>query len=403
MAQKRFSQLTSFFWHNAAVVGITMSTTLIFAFATLFLREQIHVSNFMVGLAISMSHVVSVFLSPIAGTLSDKTRTRWGRRRPYLVGGSLMAGVLVFIMPFIFNYWAFLAIVSVFFVFSVGYQIPFYALIPEIAPEGQRGVYSTFTGLLRLAGAGIVMGLGGWLWAKSPAWPFYITAAAIVITAWITAFSIKNEGKAALPEEDTINIFKNFVPYLKDLIKQRKIFLFFAAQFFWWMGLGAILPFATIILKELYKINISELMKMTPLVIAGAGALVAAIVGAGIVGDKWGHRKVISCGLGLLVAGCIAAFFARSLPFVYVSVFMIGIGASPLFNEPFALLAELIPKGREGEFYGLDTISITLSQIPAALIGGAVMDTFGDAAIYIFVAACSCLAIFFMWLKSRLY
>lgn len=378
-----------------------MSTTLIFAFATLFLREQIVVSNFMVGMAISLSHVISVFLSPIAGTLSDKTHTRWGRRRPYLIGGAFVSGILIFIMPHIMNYWAFLLVVSIFFVFSVGYQIPFYALIPEVAPEGQRGVYSTFTGLLRLLGAGIVMGLGGWLWAKSPAWPFYITAVAIIATAWITAFSIKTEPVIALPEEDNVNIFKNFVPYLKDLVRQKKIFLFFTAQFFWWMGLGAILPFATIILKELYGINVSELMKMTPLVVAGGAALILAIVGAGILGDKWGHRKVISCGLALLVAGCVAAYFARSLPFVYLSVFTLGIGASPLFNEPFALLAELVPKGREGEFYGLDTISITLSQIPAALVGGAIMDGFGDAAIYLFVAVCAAIAIFFMWMKSR--
>jgi MFS family permease len=402
MAQKRFSQLTSFFWHNAAVVGITMSTTLIFAFATLYLREEIGVSNFMVGLAISLSHVISVFLSPIAGTLSDKTRTRWGRRRPYLVGGSLIAGLLVLLMPGIKDYWVFMGLLSVFFVFSVAYQIPFYALIPEVAPEGQRGVYSTFTGLLRLFGAGVLMGAGGWLWARNPGWTFYITAAAIIGTAWITAFSVKSEPEMAMPEEDTINIFRNFRPYMKDLFSQKEIFLFFAAQFFWWMGMGAILPFLTIILKELYKINISELMKTTPLVVTGGAALVAAIIGAGILGDKWGHRKVISAGLGILVVGCLIAFFARSMPFVYLAIFIIGLGVSPIFNEPFALMAEMIPKGREGEFYGLDTISITLSQVPASLIGGAIIDTFGHAAVYLFVAVCALIAMFFMWLKSRL-
>ena len=397
MARKRFSQLTSFFWHNAAVVGITMSTTLIFAFATLFLREQIHVSNIMVGVAVSLSHVISVVFSPLVGTMSDRTQTAWGRRRPFLVGGAIAAAIFLFIMPHVFNYWLFLLVVGLFFVFSVGYQIPFYALIPEVAPEGQRGVYSTFTGLLRLAGAGIVMGVGGWLWAKSPAWPFNVTAVAVMITAFITAFSVREESNRQLPPKESIEIFKNFRQYVKNLVAQRQVFMFFGAQFFWWMGLGAILPFATIMLKELYGIDISELLKVTPLVLIGGGVLVGAIIGAGILGDRWGHRRVILLGLGLMVAGCVLAMAGRGLTVVYLAVFTAVIGASPLFNAPFAMLAELIPPGREGEFYGLDTISITLSQVPASILGGAIIDGFGYTAIYAFVAACAVIAFLLMW------
>jgi maltose/moltooligosaccharide transporter len=397
MAQKRLSQLTSFFWHNAAVVGIAMSTTLIFAFATLFLREQIHVSNFLVGVAVSLSHVISVVFSPLVGTLSDRAKTPWGRRRPFLVGGAIAAGAFLFVLPHVFNYWFFLLVLSLFFMFSVGYQIPFYALIPEVAPEGQRGVYATFTGLLRLAGAGLVMGVGGWLWAKSPAWPFSVTAIVVMVTAFITAFSVRDEPDRQLPPDETIDIFHNFGQYLKDLMAQRRIFMFFAAQFFWWMGLGAIMPFATIMLKELYKIDITELMKVTPLVLLGGGLLVGAIVGAGILGDKWGHRRVIILGLSLMAAGCLLAMVGHSLIVIYLAVAVAVIGASPLFNAPFAMMAEMIPPGREGEFYGLDTISITLSQIPASILGGAIIDSFGYAAIYSFVAVCALVAVLLMW------
>ncbi len=397
MARRRFSQLTSFFWQNAAVIGITMSTTLIFAFATLYLREEMHVSNFMVGVAVSLSHIISVVFSPLVGTLSDRAQTPWGRRRPFLVGGAIAAGIFLFIMPHVLNYWLFLLVVSLFFVFSIGYQIPFYALIPEIAPEGQRGVYSTFTGLLRLAGAGIVMGVGGWLWAKSPAWPFNVTAIAVMLTAFVTAAAIPEEPKRLLPHDERIDIYRNFRLYLKELVAQHQIFLFFGAQFFWWMGLGAILPFATIMLKELYGVNVSELMKVTPLVLVGGGLLVGTIVGAGVLGDRWGQRRVIMLGLSVLVVGCLLAIAGRSLPIVYLAAFTVVIGASPLFTAPFAMLADLIPRGREGEFYGLDTISITLSQVPAALLGGAIIDGFGYPAIFAFVSVCAVVAIVLMW------
>ena len=402
MAEKRSSRLINFLWHNSAVVGITMSTTLIFAFATLYLHEYIKVSNFMVGVAASLSHVISVVLSPLAGTLSDNVRTPWGRRRPFILGGAIAAALFIAIMPHILNYWLFLVCVSLFFVFSVGYQIPFYALIPEMAGEGQRGVYSTFTGLLRLLGATLLLGVGGWFWARNPAFPFYLTALVIVLTAVITVVSVREDGGGRLPEEDKIGIFKNFRRYVRDLLAQKKIFMFFGAQFCWWLGLGALMPFATIMLKELYHIDVSQLFDLGPIVIIGGVLLVAAIIGAGVLGDKWGHRRVVMVGLVLLTVGSFIAFFVREMSLVYIAGLFVIVGVAPLFNEPFALLAELIPKGREGEFYGLDTISITLSQVPAALVGGAVIDAFGYTAMYLILTAAALLAMLLMWLPSRL-
>jgi MFS family permease len=407
MADKRPSQhikgakLAQFFWHNAAVVGITMSTTLIFAFATLYLKNQIGVSNFLVGVAISLSHVITVFISPLAGTLSDKAKTPWGRRRPFLVGGSLIAAVFLVILPHVDNYLVFLLTLSFFFVFSVGYQIPFYALIPDMAPEGQRGVYSTFTGLLRLAGAGIIMGVGGALWDAGAVWPFYVTAVFVVGTSFVTAFSVREEPAIELPEADTVGFFKHLGPYVKDLWGHRRILVFFAAQFMWWMGLGALMPFATIMLDKVYGIKISELAKVTPIIVLAGIFLVASIIYAGILGDRRGHRFVIVSGLCIMTLGCVAAFFVRSMPFVYVAATLIAIGAAPLFNEPFAMLAELVPRGREGEFYGLDTISITLSQVPASMLGGAVSDLFGYTGLYLFVALCAVAAVGLMAVQAK--
>jgi maltose/moltooligosaccharide transporter len=401
MAEKRSSSAINFLWHNSAVVGITMSTTLIFAFATLYIHDYITPSNFMVGVAASLSHVVSVVLSPIAGTLSDNVRTPWGRRRPFILGGAILSALCLVAMPHTVNYWLFLLLISMFFTFSVAYQIPFYALIPEMAGEGQRGAYSTFTGLLRLVGAGLVMGLGAWFWAKNPAWLFYLTAAVIVFSAGITVISVREDGSGELPDEDKLSIFRNFRLYMKDIMAQRKILLFFAAQFFWWLGLGALMPFATIILKELYGINVSELYKLGPIVVIGGVLLIGAIIAAGILGDKWGHRHVIMVGLISMAIGSAIAFFAKDISLVYFAALFVVIGAATLFNEPFALLAELVPKGREGEFYGMDTISITLSQVPAALVGGAIIDAFGYTSVYVLVTGTSLLAILLMWLKSR--
>lgn len=402
MAARRSSQSISFLAHNSAIIGITMSTTLIFAFATLYLREVVQVSNVLVGLAISLSHVISVVMSPVAGSLSDAARTPWGRRRPFLIVGATLAGVCLVVLGRVTDYWLYLGVLSLFFMFSVGYQIPFYALIPEVAPEGQRGRYTIFTGLLRFLGFGIVMVFGAWFWRRDPAWPFYLTGIAVILTALITTLTVREDNhEHARRLTDDIHWLRRTKRYLKDLAGYKPIMIFFAAQFFWWLGLGALLPFATIMMKEFYGVDVSQLFRMSPLAV-GAGLLLAvSVVVAGIVGDRWGHRQVIMVGLGFVAVGGGLAFFVRSIYAVYGVAALMAVGSSPLLNEPLALLAEMVPKGREGEFYGLDTISITLSQVPAALIGGAVIDAFGHAAVFLVLTASVVIAAALMLYKAR--
>lgn len=397
--EKRLS-FSQFLTHNAAMVGITMSTTLLFAFITLYVRNFIKVSNFKVGLVISLAHLTSLIISPLAGSLSDAVRTRWGRRRPFLFFGSLTSALLLLAMPQVRNYYLFLPLIVLFFVFSVGYQIPFYALIPEMAPAGKRGAYTVFTGLLRFLGFALILGLGSLAWRRDPAYPFYITALFVAISSLITVFSVREENNLSRSVKRTVSSFLDRARvYLADLREKRSILLFLIAQFFWWLGLGAVIPFVTILMKEYYGIDISQFLRLSPLAVLAAALMVFFVVLSGILGDRWGHRWVITSGLFILTLGWVIAYFVHSLWAIYLIGALIAVGASTLINEPLAFLAELVPKGREGEFYGLDTLSITASQAPAALLGGAVIDWFGYSYIFLFAAAWLAIATVFMLIE----
>lgn len=384
------------------MVGIAMSTTLLFAFITLYVRNFINASNFKVGVVISLAHLTSITISPLAGSLSDAVRTPWGRRRPFLLIGALASALLLLAMPQVRNYYLFLPLVVLFFVFSVGYQIPFYALIPEVAPAGMRGAYTVFIGLLRFLGFALVLGLGSLVWRRDPAYPFYITALFVVVSSLITVVSVR-EGNNLLTREKRVgsSFLERARTYLSDLIQQRKILLFLTAQFFWWLGMGAVIPFITILMKEFYGIDISQILRLSPLAILAGALLVLFVVLSGILGDRWGHRQVITTGLLILALGWVTLYLVRSLGAIYVVGALMAVGASTLINEPLAFLAELVPKGREGEFYGLDTLSITASQAPAALLGGAVIDWFGYSYIFLFAAGWLIVSTFLMLLERE--
>lgn len=404
MGQKASSRSIRFLLNNSAIVGISMSMVLIFAFVTLFLRDFLKVSHFKVGLVIGLSHLVSIALSPVVGAMSDATQTSWGRRRPFLLLGAFLSALMIVLMPFIRSYYLFLLVVSIFFIFSIVQQIPFYALIPEVAPSGQRGIYTVYIGLLRLLGLALMMGLGSILWRFSFYYTFYLAAFFVVFSSLISVFSVREDNNF-LPRRQAgpaLSWDSRVRAYLKDLLEQRKVLVFFIAQAWWWVGLGAVIPFATILLKEFYRFDITQLVRFSPLALGLALLLVLFVVLAGVLGDRWGHWQVITLGLAILSLASVIAYFARSPGALLLVGIAVIISGATLFTEPLAFLAELIPRGREGEFYGLDTISITLSQVPAAVAGGAVIDWLGHAAIFLVAASGLILSLIFMLVERRI-
>src|SRR5262245_51719072 len=71
-----------------------VSTIYLLFYAT----EVLHISPAWAGLALLVPRVWNVVADPIVGFLSDHTRTRFGRRRPYLLGGALVWGAAFFLL-----------------------------------------------------------------------------------------------------------------------------------------------------------------------------------------------------------------------------------------------------------------------------------------------------------------
>lgn len=152
---------------------------------------------------------VSLFANPLFGLLSDRTRGRlavWGRRRPYILLGTMVnVGGLVW-MAFSRDIVS-LAIAYIIVQFSNNAATaPFHALLPDIVPEEQRGLTSGVMGLLSIAGSigGVIIG-GLFIDASRPLpayeqglWLAYgIIIAVVVALMLITIFSISERRTAS--------------------------------------------------------------------------------------------------------------------------------------------------------------------------------------------------------------
>ncbi len=90
---------------------------------------------------------------PIAGTISDRTRTRWGRRAPWMVMG-VMVGGLALVGMALANTLIQVAIAWV--IVQVAYNVtqgPLSAILPDRVPRSARGTFSALAGLGAMLGA----------------------------------------------------------------------------------------------------------------------------------------------------------------------------------------------------------------------------------------------------------
>lgn len=159
--------------YGAGDTGFSLSSTAIAVYFGIFLTDVVGVSAFAVGTILLIARSWDYINDPIIGYLSDITRTKWGRRRPFLLFGALPFGV-----AFAFLWWTPSALSGTYLVayFAVMYVLydtaasvlymPYYALTPELTPDydertsltSHRMFFSILGSLLVFGGASLITG-----------------------------------------------------------------------------------------------------------------------------------------------------------------------------------------------------------------------------------------------------
>ncbi len=110
----------------------------------------------MLGIILGMGALLSMLVAPVFGAWSDRVRTRWGRRRPFLIVGTLLCALSLLVMAHLqATRLTLLPCVIVFLLIELTSNIataPYSALIPDVVPRAQRGAASGWMGLMSMLG-----------------------------------------------------------------------------------------------------------------------------------------------------------------------------------------------------------------------------------------------------------
>ena len=370
--------------------------------------ENLGASPFLYGLIWLAGPFTGMVVQPLVGALSDKTVSRFGRRRPYLLGGALIASLALWIFPNSQNVaialesslgielpiWSALCVAAIMIwiidaCINVA-QGPYRALIPDVVPQEQHAMANSYISLSIGLGSVVAAATAPFLkWAfgyqmSIPA-QFVMAATAFSLAMIWTCLTIKEHQtrKENLKEAAVANIKEdNFLDSMKNFfLMSPEVSKICLIQFFTWMSTMCMLIFFTqYSVHTLFGVpdltSASETARHTfeDAVVNGTNFssicfaifnlicfLVAIPIGA--LAEKFGNKKVHIISLLSMVVAYLGMAFTANTVYVAILMGLAGIGWASICALPFAMLSKYIKKGTEGSVMGIFNIFIAGPQV----------------------------------------
>ncbi len=369
--------------------------------------ESLGASPLIYGLIWLAGPFTGMVVQPLVGALSDKTVSPFGRRRPYLLGGAIIASIALWIFPNSANVARLLEnltgihlpaltalLIAAIMIWIIDACIniaqgPYRALIPDVVPSEQHSIANSFISLAIGLGSVVAAATAPFLkWAfnyqMSINAQFIMAALAFTLAMLWTCITIKEHSlkkevelaDEAKKDEDTfIDSLKNFFAMSPEV---SKICLM---QFFTWIGtMCMMINFTQYAIHTVY--GVPDLSAADEVVREGFSQAVLngtnfssisfaifnlvcflVAIPIGILSAKYGNKKVhIISMISMIFAYLGMAFFKN--PIVVAAMMGIaGIGWASICALPFAMLSQYIKKGTEGSVMGIFNIFIAGPQV----------------------------------------
>ena len=331
--------------------------------------------NTYLGLLTFAGLLLAMAVQPIAGALSDRSGFGWGRRRPYILVGTALA---VFLLPGIGLFDSFIAILIVYCLLQISCntaQGPYQAFIPDLVPEGRRGLASGVKSLLEIGGGvALIYPIAlfmdrystsqgdSWLWLSLAALGIVLLGAMLA-----TVLTVKERPGAGGPR----------LPLLSTLYKSFKIdvkaspdfILFLVSRLLILMAFTTLQTFALYFLMDVVGVANPAEATARFSIVAVAGML-AIVYPAGRLSDRIGRRPIaVTSGLLGALGIALIFLFQHSYMLIMFCGGLVGISFGAFMSSNWALATDLVPKGEEARYLGLTNLATAGGAALARLIG----------------------------------
>jgi len=362
--------------------------------------------NTSLGLLTSIGLLVAMVIQPVSGALSDSTHHRWGRRRPWLLAGTLGDFVFLLVLALSRSYW----VVAIGY---VGLQISSnlahganQGLIPDLIPENRRGEAAgikSVVEVLALVAATVIVGRMALGNLERQISIFFLVGGILgisLITTWTGIRRMpETEQTSAFVPKNTLK--DNFRINLKD---NRPYVNLMAARFLLLFGVYAIQAFALYFFQDVLFITNPSRLVGRVLGVIGIGILVIAYP-AGIILERYGRRVTSLACSALCAAGIVILLTIRNITGVYIAGGALGAGLGIFYTVNWAWATTLVPAAEAGKYLGLSNLATAGSGAIVRALGPLIdlANRTGQNLGYFVIFSLALIAVLFsMWFTARI-
>lgn len=322
--------------------------------------------------------IVAMIVQPTVGSISDYTVSRWGRRKPYILIGTLLDVVFLFGVASSNTVVAIAAFVILLQFSSNFAQGPFQGYVPDLVPAHQVGLASGLVGLMQVLGniTGAVVAA-----IAVATNEFFLGTMAVGIIELVTMLSVfiwVREGRVARDRAGRSWFSVAREAWGLDILQERSFIWLVTSRLAFLMATNMLVNLAIFYLSRSHGLGQEE-AGGTLTVILGFTALgtVVAVLPAARLSDRVGRKRVIylSCAIGALGLGIVAA--AQSIPIAIAGVVVYGLATGAFLAVDWALMTDIIPKASSGRFMGISNVATASAGVLALAFGGTLMDIVG--------------------------
>lgn len=342
------------------------------------------------GLVVGAGAFVALVLPPFFGLLSDRLACRFGRRRPFMVVGSL---INLLGLAWMASSGSLGSLVGAFVLVELANNLataPYLALVPDLVPPRQRGLASGYMGLMMvlgtIAGAAVAGALVDGrsppaLYAQQLGTTYLVVGALLLAGLVITACGIREQPGARGSRVKGRELLRSL------WVDPRQY-----PDFAWAFGMRLLIMLGIYTVQQFLQYYLGDVIG-TPLHLAGmtiatpeAGVtvLVSAIligaasstVVAGALSDRIGRTKVALAAAGGMSVVVLALLVVQRFDLALLLGLVFGLGYGAYMSTEMALVCDVLPAGdAAAKDLGIWHIAMVLPQVVAVPLAGPLLDS----------------------------
>ena len=351
----------------------------------LMLKQDFRIPDTLSGIIMSLDNVLSLFMLPLFGAISDKTMTKYGKRMPFIFVGTLAVAFGMLFLPYATHNHKivlFIIVLAIVLIFMAVYRSPAVALMPDVTIKPLRSKGNAVINLMGAIG-GVVTLVGLTLLdpMKLGFYPAFLLVSGLMLVGLVVMLVTVKENKwAQQMADDTVTfnvaeIQEDTVSHeLPAPVKRSLLYILFSIAL-WFMGYNAVMSafsrYATI------QIGLTGAQTSAILLVANVGAIVSFIP-IGIFSSKYGRKLTIQIGVVLLALVFLTAGFYRHFtPLLYINFIVAGLAWAAINVNSLPMVLEMAGAGDVGKYTGLYYTFSMAAQIITPILSGILFDFIG--------------------------